>query len=107
MTPGRNATRNFRLSDRLLIIEVVTQASSQCEPVGVSAASNPSCSALRVICPRYWTEAGLVAAAPATPCPLPTILRLSPPLVGRNQWNFKALKAFLPVLGSARGGADG
>src|SRR4030088_1639833 len=76
-------------------------------PVGVSAASNPSCSADRAICPRYSRLGGRsAAAAPVTREPLvaeavlsalpelpsgklwprPMIARPSPD-VGRNQWN--------------------
>lgn len=52
VSPGRNATRNFSRSERLVIIAVVIQASSHQAPVGVSAASKPSCSALRATWPR-------------------------------------------------------
>ena len=50
--PGRKATRNFSRSERLLSMAVETQASSHQAPVGVSAASKPSCSALRATWPR-------------------------------------------------------
>ena len=50
--PGRNATRNFSRSVTSVSIAVVSQASSHQAPVGVSAASKPSCSALRAIWPR-------------------------------------------------------
>ena len=50
--PGRNATRNFSRSETGLSIAVEIQASSHQAPVGVSAASKPSCSALRAIWPR-------------------------------------------------------
>ena len=50
--PGRNATRNFSRSETRLSIAVDSQASSHQAPVGVSAASKPSCSALRAIWPR-------------------------------------------------------
>ena len=50
--PGRNATRNFSRSESGLSIAVDSQASSHHAPVGVSAASKPSCSALRAIWPR-------------------------------------------------------
>ena len=52
VSPGRNATRKssfFVTWDRPA---VVTHASSHHEPVGVRAASNPSCSAERAIWPR-------------------------------------------------------
>lgn len=52
VSPGRKATRNLSLSDTPASIAVLTQASSHQAPVGVSAASKPSCSALRAICPR-------------------------------------------------------
>ena len=50
--PGRNATRNFSRSETLLNMAVDSHASSHQAPVGVSAASKPSCSALRVTWPR-------------------------------------------------------
>ena len=56
--PGRNATRNFSRSVTSVSIAQVSHASSHQVPVGVSAASNPSCSALRAICPRYFTDGG-------------------------------------------------
>ncbi len=52
VSPGRNATRNFSRSETLLSIAVESHASSHQAPVGVSAASKPSCSALRAIWPR-------------------------------------------------------
>ena len=50
--PGRNATRNFSRSVTSVSIAVVSQASSHQAPVGVSAPTKPSCSALRAIWPR-------------------------------------------------------
>ena len=50
--PGRNATRNLSRSETELSIAVESHASSHQAPVGVSAASKPSCSALRAIWPR-------------------------------------------------------
>ena len=50
--PGRNATRNFSRSVTSVSIAQVSQASSHQAPVGVSAPSKPSCSALRAIWPR-------------------------------------------------------
>ena len=50
--PGLNATWNFSRSDSGASMAVVSQASSHQAPVGVSAASKPSCSALRATCPR-------------------------------------------------------
>jgi hypothetical protein len=52
MIPGRNATRNLRCSLTWLTMASMIQASSHQAPVGVSAASKPSCSALRAIWPR-------------------------------------------------------
>ena len=65
--PGRNATRNFSRSETWLSIAVETQASSHQAPVGVSAASKPSCSALRAIWPRYGTDAGRPDGPASTP----------------------------------------
>ena len=50
--PGRKATRNLSRSDSGASIAVASHASSHQAPVGVSAASKPSCSALRAIWPR-------------------------------------------------------
>ena len=50
-------------------IAQVSHASSHQAPVGVSAPSKPSCSALRAICPRYFTDGGLIA--PAAPVATP------------------------------------
>ena len=50
--PGRNATRNFSRSVTSVSMAVTTQASSHQTPVGVRAASKPSCSALRATWPR-------------------------------------------------------
>src|SRR3954451_23944839 len=86
--PGRDATRNFSRSDTWLSMVVDSQASSHQAPVGVSAASKPASSAARATWPRYDTLAGRPAGAAPTPCPPPTTWRPSPPLVGRNQWNF-------------------
>ncbi len=67
--PGRNATRNFSRSVTSVSMAQVSHASSHQVPVGVSAASKPSCSALRAICPRYFTDGGLMA--PAAPVATP------------------------------------
>jgi hypothetical protein len=47
--PGRNATRNFSRSVTSVSIAVDSQASSHQAPVGVSAPTKPSCSAVRAI----------------------------------------------------------
>ena len=52
ISPGRNATRNLSRSVTSVSMAVASQASSHQAPVGVSAPSNPSCSALRAIWPR-------------------------------------------------------
>ena len=106
-SPGRNATRNFSRSVWLISAAVTSHASSHQVPVGVSTASNPSCSADLAIWPRYSRLGGRSAdAAPVTREPLvsaavgwalvelpsgrlwprPMIARPSPE-VGRNQWN--------------------
>ena len=52
VSPGRNATRNLSRSETGASIAVASHASSHQAPVGVSAASKPSCSALRATWPR-------------------------------------------------------
>jgi hypothetical protein len=52
ISPGRKATRNFSRSVTSVSMAVASQASSHQAPVGVSAPSKPSCSALRAIWPR-------------------------------------------------------
>ena len=52
ITPGRNATRNFSRDVSRSSAAVVSQASSQNVPVGVSTPSNPTFSAVRATSAR-------------------------------------------------------
>ena len=52
ITPGRNATRNFSVDVSARSAAVMSQASSQKVPVGVSTPSKPSFSAVRAMSAR-------------------------------------------------------